>query len=120
MDEHRHKIFIILVFFITILHIITVVVTLQEFAFHQHYSAMMMMMLVFIMETNIVTKEIFVWSYELASNFMERQLWANYSTKMFKQRTRLILKTFYYLCTIIIPSLGRAYSHMRSCISIKT
>jgi hypothetical protein len=44
-----------------------------------------MMMVVFIMEANIVTKEIFVWNYELASDFMDRQLLGGYSTKMFKQ-----------------------------------
>jgi hypothetical protein len=119
MDEHKHKILVTLVFFMTILHIINVVVALQELAFHQHYSAMMMM-IVFIMEANIVTKEIFVWNYELTSDFMERELLGSYLTKMFKQRIRLILKTFHYLCNIIVPSLGRAYSHMRSCILVKT
>jgi hypothetical protein len=84
MDEHRHKIFVTLVFFIAILHIIIVVVVLQELVFHQHYSATMMMV-VFIMEANTVTKEIFVWNYELASDFMDRQLLGGYSTKMFKQ-----------------------------------
>jgi hypothetical protein len=59
-------------------------VALQELAFHRHYSAMMMMV-VFIMEINIITKETFVWSYELASDFIERQLLGSYSTKMFKQ-----------------------------------
>ncbi len=59
MDEHRHKIFVILVFSMTILNIIIVVVELQELTFHQHYNAMMMTV-VFIREANIVTNEIFV------------------------------------------------------------
>jgi hypothetical protein len=59
MDEHRHKIFVTLVFSMTILYIIIVVVALQELAFHQHYNAMMMMV-VFIIEANTITKEIFV------------------------------------------------------------
>jgi hypothetical protein len=57
----------------------------------------MMIMLVFIMEANIVTKDIFIWNHELASDFMERQLLGNYSTKMFKQWTRLIL-FFFIIC----------------------
>jgi hypothetical protein len=39
--------------------IMIVVGALQELAFHQHYSAMMIM-IVFIMEANIVTKDIFI------------------------------------------------------------
>ncbi len=119
MDEHRHKIFVTLVFSMTILYIIIVVVALQELAFHQHYNAMMMMV-VFIIEANIVTKEIFVWNHELATDFMEKQLLGSYSTKMFKQWTRLNLIFFHYLSNIIVPSLGRAYFHMRSCILVKT
>ncbi len=53
-------------------------------------------MVVFIMEANGVVRKI-LWSYEQASGFMERQFLGNYSTKMFKQQTRLILETFQML-----------------------
>jgi hypothetical protein len=39
---------------------------------------------------------------------------------MFKQQTRLITKTFHYLCNIVALSLGREKFRMRSCIPIET
>jgi hypothetical protein len=84
MDEHKHKIFITLVFSIVVQHVIIVIVTLQNLAFHQHYSAMMMMVL-FNMEANGTTRKRFVWSYQQTSSFTEKQFLGNYSTKIFKQ-----------------------------------
>jgi hypothetical protein len=51
---------------------------------------------------------------------MERQLLGSYSVKMFKQQTRLIPKTFHYLCNIAALSLGRENFRMRSCVPIET
>jgi hypothetical protein len=51
---------------------------------------------------------------------MERQLLGSYSVKMFKQQTRLIPKTFHYLCNIVAVSLRREFFCMRSCIPIET
>ncbi len=62
MNEHKHKIFVTFVFFMIIPHVNIVVVTLQKFAFHHHYNAMITMV-VFIMETNEVTREKFGWIY---------------------------------------------------------
>jgi hypothetical protein len=62
-----------------------VVEALQQLAFHYQYSAMMTMVL-FIMKTNGVTRKRFVWNYEQESAFMEKQLLASYSTKMFKEQ----------------------------------
>jgi hypothetical protein len=84
MDEHKHKILITLVFSIVVQHVIIVVVILQQLAFHQNYSAMMMMV-VSNMEANGPTRKRFVWSYEQTSCFMEKQLLGNYSTKIFKK-----------------------------------
>jgi hypothetical protein len=56
MNEHKHKIFVTFVFFMIISHVNIVVVTLQKIAYYQHYNVMVTM-LVFIMETNEVTRE---------------------------------------------------------------
>jgi uncharacterized membrane protein len=76
MDEHKHKILITLVFSIVVQHVIIVLVTLQQLAFCQHYSAMMKMV-VFNMEASGTTRKRFLWSYEQTSCFMERQLLGN-------------------------------------------
>ncbi len=39
-------------------------------------------MVVFIMQTNGISRERFVWNYEGAHGFMEKQLLGNYSMKM--------------------------------------
>jgi hypothetical protein len=57
------RFFITLVFSIVVQHVIIVVVILQQLAFHQNYSAMMMMV-VFNMEANGPPRKRFVWSYE--------------------------------------------------------
>ncbi len=59
MDEHKHKILVILVFSMAMQHVITIIVILQQLGVHQHYSVMMMMV-VFIMEANGVVREIFM------------------------------------------------------------
>jgi hypothetical protein len=74
----------------------------------------MRMMVVFIMEAN-GTRDL----YRAMSGFMERQLLGSYSMKMFKQQTRLIPKTFHYLCNIVAMSWGREHFRMRSCIPIE-
>jgi len=43
----------------------------------------------------------------------------NMKEKDSKERTRLIPSIFHYLCSVVAPSLGRANSHMRSCILVK-
>jgi len=63
VDEHRHKILVTLVFFMVIQHVIIIFVALQQLALHQHYNAMMTMV-VFIMQTNGISREIFVWNYD--------------------------------------------------------
>ncbi len=77
-----------------------------------------MMMVVFIMEVNEVARKICMelWT----CGFMKRQLLSGYSMKMFKQWTKLIHKTFHYLCDIVALSLGRAIFHMKSCIPFET
>jgi hypothetical protein len=50
---------IIHVFYIAIQHVIAIVVVLQQLAIHQHYSVIIMMV-VFIMKTNGVVREIFM------------------------------------------------------------
>jgi hypothetical protein len=75
MDEHKHKILITLVFSIVVQHVIIVVVTLQQLAFHQHYNVMMMMV-VSNMEANGTTRKRFVWSYEQTSCFKRSNFWA--------------------------------------------
>jgi hypothetical protein len=42
----------------------------------------MMTMVDFIMQTNGISKERFVWNYEWAHGFMEKQLLGSYSMKM--------------------------------------
>jgi hypothetical protein len=51
---------------------------------------------------------------------MERQLLGSYSTYAFKQHTRLLPKTFKYLCGVLAPSLIRLDSHMRLAILVRT
>jgi acetyl-CoA acetyltransferase len=58
MDQHRYKILVTFVFFMVIQHVTIIVVPLQQLAFYQHYSAMMMMA-AFIMKTNGTTRERF-------------------------------------------------------------
>jgi hypothetical protein len=79
----------------------------------------MMMMNVFIIVANGIIEERFVWNYEWTSGFMEGKLLGNYLVKMFKQRTMLILTFFCYLCSIVVPSLGRVDFRVKSCIIIK-
>jgi hypothetical protein len=44
----------------------------------------------------------------------------SYSSYAFKQHTRLLPKTFEYLCGVLAPSLIIAYSHMRLAILVRT
>jgi hypothetical protein len=62
MNECKHKIFVTFVFFMIISCVNIVVVTLQIFAFHQHYNAIITNGC-FYYETNEVTKEKFGWIY---------------------------------------------------------
>jgi len=72
-------------FSIVVQHVIIVVVTLQQLAFHQNYSAMMMMV-VSNMKANGTTRKRFVWSYEQTSHFMEKQLWATIQQRYSKNK----------------------------------
>jgi hypothetical protein len=46
MDECRHKVLVVLVFFMAIRHVMAVVAILQQLALHQHYGAMTMIFVV--------------------------------------------------------------------------
>jgi len=55
------------------LYVITIIVTLQQLAFHQHYGAMMIMVAL-IVEANGTPRKILEWTYDQANGFIERQL----------------------------------------------
>jgi hypothetical protein len=46
MGDRRYKVFVVLVFFMAIRHVMAVVAILQQLALHQHYGAMKMMFVV--------------------------------------------------------------------------
>jgi hypothetical protein len=54
-------------------YVITIIVALQQLAFHQHYGAMMIM----VVEANGTPRKKLVWTYDQASGFIERQLLNN-------------------------------------------
>jgi hypothetical protein len=54
-------------------YVITIIVALQQFAFHQHYGAMTIMVAL-IVEANGTPRKKLVWIYDQTSGLIERQL----------------------------------------------
>lgn len=119
MDERRRKVLVALVFFMAVRHVMAVVATLQKLALHQHYAAMAMIFVVMVGESGASRRTRSIWMYDRSSLFADNQLFGCYSVKLFKQHTRLLPKTFDYLCGILSPSLSREDTKYRACIPLR-
>ncbi len=90
MDEHGHKILVVVVFTMAMHWAIAQVVELQWVAIGQHWS-MMSAMLFFMEFVDMTSKVCNMWRYERAMGYMKNQLLWSFSENIFQQETRFKL-----------------------------
>ncbi len=103
MDEHRHKILVVLVYTMAIHQVIAQVVSLQRVIITQHWS--IMSVLFFSKFVDMPPRVQSIWRYERAFRYMKNQLFGSFLEKMFSQHTRLSFDTFRALIKVVGPSL---------------
>jgi hypothetical protein len=81
MDQHRHKILVVLVFTMAIHGVIAQVVSLQRVASTQHWN--MMSALFFLEFENMPSRVRSIWRYERVLGYMKNQLFGSFLKKMF-------------------------------------
>jgi hypothetical protein len=117
MDEHRHKILVILVFTMAMHGVIAQVMALQQVAIGQHWS--MMNAMLYLMEfVNMAPRICNMWEYERVVGYMKNQLLGSYFEKMFQQRTRLGYDTFCSFIKVVGSSFEQKNTHMRENILV--
>jgi hypothetical protein len=98
--------------------VVGVVATLQQLALQQHYVAMTLMFAVIVEQCGIIQGPRSILMHHRSTTFVECQLFGSYTVYMFRQHTRLLPKTFEYLCGVLARSLSPSHRCVQSPIPL--
>jgi hypothetical protein len=79
-----------------------------------------MLIFVIIMEENARPRELTVWKYRRQERFLQNQLLGSYSDKMFRNCLKINKQTFFFLCQILRPTIGKMTTPLNPVIDVET
>jgi hypothetical protein len=88
MDEHSHKILVVLVFTTAIHQVIAQAVSLQQIAITQHWNMMSALLFFKNLWTCHYKFGAYPWSYEKVVGYMKNLFFGSFLEKLFQQSTR--------------------------------
>jgi hypothetical protein len=79
-----------------------------------------MLIFVIVMEENARPQKRIVWKYRRQEGIVQNQLMGSYLDKMFQNRLMVNKQTFFFLCQILWPTIGKMTTPMNPGIDIET
>jgi hypothetical protein len=117
--SQRQKILISLVLFLGLKAVFYSILSLMETSMLGNDLAILLMATI-IMEENTRPRVRTVWKHRRQQGFLQNQLLGSYSDKLFRSRLRLNKQTFFFLCQILMPSIGKISTHMNQTVDVET